>query len=270
MILLGPLELVSPIFLFIDGSDFREKVEHCWRHISTITTINVNQTCGMHVHLSPLSNSGSWTLPQIKAICRSIIYFEFAFEVLLPLHRRQNVWAKSNFYDNEHFTPGSLTSIFNIIDRCQSIPGVLELMNDGDDKYFGWNFLNLLNNNMATIEFRRAPGVTDAEDCLAWVEFTVTFVEASVQYGATLADKHWGVVANVQELKEFLGRVTVSGGEPARLRDIFRGKSGALFPQKVKKNLFGYSSDEMKKIETLQAKEKKKSLIGQKMRQSKR
>lgn len=47
------------------------------------------------------------------------------------------------------------------------------------------------------------------------------------------------VAANVQALNNFLGRITVSGGEPARLDEIFNGKSGAIFPKKA--NMIGYS-----------------------------
>lgn len=36
-------------------------------------------------------------------------------------------------------------------------------MKDGYDKYFGWNFLNLLDRK-TTIEFRRPPGVRDVAE----------------------------------------------------------------------------------------------------------
>ena len=126
-------------------------------------------------------------------------------------------------------------------------------MNDGDDKYFGWNFLNLLDTSRLTIEFRRPPGVSKALECLAWVEFTVSFVQAAVQSGNTLGDDNFGVAANVQALKDFLGRVAVSGGEPSRLNTIFHGKSGAMFPQKVDVVLLGYTPAEMEKIRRIQA-----------------
>jgi hypothetical protein len=95
---------------------------------------------------------------------------------------------------------------------------------------FGWNFLNLLENGKMTIEFRRAPGVEIAENCLAWVEFVVTFVQAAVQKGIGLSNDT-GLAATVQELKGFLGTVIVSGRQPALLEAIFAGKSGAVFPR---------------------------------------
>jgi hypothetical protein len=137
-------------------------------------------------------------------------------------------------------------------------------MNDGDDKYFGWNFLNLLEVGKNTIEFRRPPGVKSAKECLAWVEFTVTFIQAAVQNGNTLTN-NIGVAANVQALRNFLGSITISGCEPARFDTIFRRKSGAIFPQKI--NMIGYSPEEMNKIER-KAKDKNKNLMGEKMKHS--
>jgi len=87
MILLGPLELVSPILEFTNGSSFRRQVEHVWGDLDENTKISVNnKSCGTHIHLSPQNSSGTWTLGAVKAICRSIVYFEFAFEALLPPH----------------------------------------------------------------------------------------------------------------------------------------------------------------------------------------
>ena len=58
-----------------------------------------------------------------------------------------------------------------------------------------------------------------------------------------------GVTANVQALKNFLGSITVSEGEPARLDAIFCGKSGVIFSQKV--DMVRYSPEEMNKIERM-------------------
>jgi len=86
----------------------------------------------------PLTTTmGVWTLPAVKAICRSIVYFEFAFEALLPSTRRCNPWTKSNVYDNDHFPDKRLRTCFGLIDGCQTIPDIVELMNEGEDKYFG-------------------------------------------------------------------------------------------------------------------------------------
>src|ERR1700709_1747639 len=203
MILSGPLELVSPVLEFTNASSFRHQMENVWKHLKAYTKINSNESCGTHIHVSPQNNNGIWTLGAVKAICRSIVFFEFAFEALLPPHRRRNIWAKSNVYDNDHFRDKKLGAYFSLIDGCKTISEIVELMNDGDDKYFGWNFLNLLEDGKTTIEFRRPPGVKNVNECLAWVEFTVTFVQAAVESGNTLTN-NMGVAENVQALKNFL------------------------------------------------------------------
>lgn len=111
----------------------------------------------------------------VKSIFRSKLYSEFAFEALLPLHRRKNIRAKSNLYDNDHFPDKMLEAYFSLIDGCQTNLRIVELMNSSNDKLFGWNFLNLLESDKCTIEFRHPPGVKSAKECLAWVEFTVKF-----------------------------------------------------------------------------------------------
>lgn len=253
---------------FRTGSNFREIVEHVWKHIRDVTVIAVNKSCGLHVHLSPSrdDNNGTWTLPAVKSICRSIVYFEFAFEALLPSTRRCNPWTKSNVYDNRRFPNKKLKTCFDIIDSCQTIPEIVYLMNDGDDKYFGWNFLNLLEDGTNTIEFRRAPGVEKVKDCLAWVEFVVTFVEASVQNGNGLFN-NTGVAATVQELKGFLGTVMVARGQPARLKRIFSGKSGAIFPRRV--DTLGYSAADLDMLQRMKAADKaadgKRNLMKERM-----
>jgi len=116
---------------------------------------------------------------------------------------------------------------------------------------------------MTTIEFRRAPGVRNAEKCLAWVEFVVTFVQAAAQKGNGLSNDT-GLAATVQELKGFLGTVIVSGGQPARLEAIFAGKLGAVFPREVE--MLGYSAADIEKLERMKAADKKKNLMIEKMK----
>lgn len=43
-------------------------------------------------------------------------------------------------------------------------------MNDGGDRYYSWNFTNFEEGQTGTVEYRQAPGVVNAQDCLQWVE----------------------------------------------------------------------------------------------------
>jgi hypothetical protein len=54
----------------------------------------------------------------------------------LPSTRRCNPWTKSNAKDNCRFLGKKLKTCFDLIVGCKTIPEIVYLMNDGDDKYF--------------------------------------------------------------------------------------------------------------------------------------
>lgn len=73
------------------------------------------------------------------------------------------------------------------------------------------------------------------------------------------------MAVNVQALRNLLGGITVSGGEPERLDVLFEGKSGAIVPQTVEMSLLGYSPEERSNIERIMAEDKKKDLMKKRM-----
>ena len=52
-------------------------------------------------------------------------------------------------------------------------------MNPKDDRCFGWDFTNLGEDGIGTVEFRRPPGVVGRTACLSWVEFIAAFAKAT-------------------------------------------------------------------------------------------
>jgi putative amidoligase enzyme len=66
---------------------FESVTRHC--------QIKTNNTCSTHIHVSP-GHGGHWTLEELKEICLAIVYFEGAFLALLPPHRRDNYYCRSN------------------------------------------------------------------------------------------------------------------------------------------------------------------------------
>ena len=55
--------------------------------------------------------------------------------------------------------------------------------NGEHDKFYGWNFLNLLASPEATVEFRRGAASVNAQDALIWIEFAIPFVQTSLKLG---------------------------------------------------------------------------------------
>ena len=124
-------------------------------------------TCGTHIHVSP--GDSEWTLEQAKNVSRSVLYFEEAFEVLLPPERRGNRECRSNQFDNpklKHLP--DLEACWQKIQECTTIKALVHLMNakgedspalfeerDGEkaltERCYGFNFENLLEGEIGTI-----------------------------------------------------------------------------------------------------------------------
>lgn len=113
-----------------------------------------------------------------KSICRSIVYIDEAIEVLVPEHRRGHPYARSFSADHPLFKTKTWQECFAMIEKCTIPVEVADLMNYESERNYAWNFRNLIYGGKMTIEFRRGPGVTCAEDCLAWTELVVAFTQS--------------------------------------------------------------------------------------------
>ncbi|RDW59551.1 hypothetical protein BP6252_12638 [Coleophoma cylindrospora] len=118
-----------------------------------------------------------------------------------------------------------------MIDECQSNQDLVDLMNDGGNRYFAWNFVNLYYGGKATIEFRRGPGAEDVDNCFAWVEFSVTFVQAAILSGSIRGLEQYE--QNVEGLRNFILNNTQPLNTPQAMQKIFNGKSGSLMVRKT-------------------------------------
>lgn len=118
-----------------------------------------------------------------------------------------------------------------MIDGCQSNQDIVDLMNDGGNRYFAWNFVNLYYGGRMTIEFRRGPGVEDVDGCFAWVEFAVSFVQAAILSGSIRGLEEYE--KNVEGLRSFILTNTQPLNTPQAMQQIFIGKSGSLMVRKI-------------------------------------
>lgn len=186
-----------------------------------------NRSCGFHIHVSP--QEGTWTMTELRNICIAIIYFEGAFEVLVPEHRRGNQWIKSNRADNPALAKLTDAQIFQRINACKNAVEIADLMHP--DRYYAWNFKNLYYGGKATIEWRRPAGMTTADGCLMWAELAIDFVQSARRPGVNFGQ--YG--RDVAGLYRFLHDGLVPGLSDERyLKPIFEGKSGSLAPLPVR------------------------------------
>jgi Putative amidoligase enzyme len=256
----GGIEIVSPVMTF-GIQDWRSQVKQTWEIIRASCFIETDETCSTHVHISP-PGSQEWDTKSLQSVCHSIFYFENAIEVLVPKIRRGNFWAKSNWVDNPKFRGKNLTQCFELIDQCSKVVEIADLMTNNGDRYYGWNFKNLYHGGTMTIEFRRGPGVTEVEHCLAWVEFALTFMRAAKTHGKFEELKKYP--RNVEGLHAFMKTSVFKGvNRPELLESIFKGKSGSLQPTPIVES----TGEKKKKEDAKKAKVERKNLMREKMEQ---
>ena len=260
----GGLEFASPIIRYEPGSSWRQGLKSHFRLIKSYAKIMSDITCGTHVHVSP--GDSEWTLEEVKNVSRSILYFEEAFEVLLPPERRGNRECRSNRSDNpklKHLP--DLEACFEKIRECTTIKALIYLMNAkdeyswqfhekskgetaGTERCYGFNFENLTEDKIGTIgntastefplnvrkcsrtnsEFRRPPCVTNYLDCVMWVEFGASFIQAAMQYG-TSADRLQIHGPDVAGLAAFVAQAAIPGMNDQEILDrMFARGSGCL------------------------------------------
>ncbi len=115
----------------------------------------------MHIHISPPLGT-PWKISEVKKISMSALYFENAFEAILPKGRRGNQFARSNKLDNYLFKDLNLDQCFEWIRNSTHMKSLVWLLNPWDDgeasparntfpslntaindRFYGWNFGNL-------------------------------------------------------------------------------------------------------------------------------
>lgn len=220
MIFIGGLELRTPVIDIEPG--WRSNTIMTWRHLQEYYHILPNHECATHVHVSLSPN---YSLNQLKRIASAVIYFEPAFEALMPEDRRGNEWARSIWLESPHFAVKGRSRNESIkeIEKAPSQDALISLLHAPGDPSYAWNFWSLTTPKR-TIEFRQPPASTTVQEVLSWAELTLNFIQVSLIYGsrASLAD----FPANIKGLRRYLYQVYEAGiNEPSHLRSLWAGKS---------------------------------------------
>ncbi|PWY94336.1 hypothetical protein BO94DRAFT_563775 [Aspergillus sclerotioniger CBS 115572] len=259
------LECISPIFRAHAGSQWRQHIEFLWRFFSLHYDISSNDSCGTHVHISRV---GGYSLTNLKKICQSIIHFEPAFEALLPESRLSNEYSRSNWLDNANFGHRNLTRNQSIvvIEQATNMRELVLLMNPDHDKMFGWNFLYLLNSPHGTIEFRRGPASTSAQNVFVYIEVAMSFIEAAIQLGGP--ESLCKVPATVGGLRWFLQTANLPDQMPGLydsryLEVFFASKADSVFREPMP--LGTLSAHKLNKLARKKEEDKRKNIAMIKM-----
>jgi hypothetical protein len=239
--------LKSPIFVAFPGSPWRSRVVETWQYLQKNYDITVNKRCGTHIHISV---EGGYGFEEIKQIAKAALWFEPAFDALVPLHRTggkcgfaKNLWLNGNHLaiDNK-----SRLDCCHLIDTVKDYPSFVDIINQ-DMSWYSWNFRSI--ERFYTVEFRKPPACKTADETLAWAEIAMTFVQSSIRYGYT--EILQTIPSTVGGLRSFLEQSNVDGlNEPQRFQAIFGGKDPNSFLETTPLEVSWMSDDMWLKFES--------------------
>jgi Putative amidoligase enzyme len=217
--------MVSPIFLSSPGSRWREDVEVTWRYLSRNYDVAGSHRAGTHIHVGLVPD---YTLLDLKRVAQAVIHFEPALEALVPLARRENWHAKSNWLDAPWLARKnkSRAESIAIIEKIQSSSALVYLLHPATssgryDRCFSWNFCSY--HGKRSIEFRKPPASLTSKEVLSWAELAMSFVQAATWCESPQAMEE--IPATVGGLRWFLRKYANVPGmnQPARLERLWRG-----------------------------------------------
>jgi hypothetical protein len=174
-----PFELISPV---LHGGLGLQQVHEVLQAVNTMGVHADNRTAGFHVHVGV----GHLSFEQVKKVCQNFVKYEIAFDLMVPLSRRNNEFCASNRRSNtmRRFANKEANEA---IGRCQSMDELYEIMNPSRKKYFKLNLTPLASGRQATIEFRQHSATSDYAKVAAWVRLVVHFVNNAGRFEAPRA-----------------------------------------------------------------------------------
>ena len=139
--------------------------------------IGGNDTCGTHVHVSKY---GGYSFDEIKNIAASVVFFEPAFDALVPSSRLDSNYIKSNWVSP---CIDQMMARYPHIKRIRAAARIDQFVRMiSPDKYYAFNFRNLLN-SAGTIEFRQPPHVYEPSAIVQWIQLAYSFIGAASIFG---------------------------------------------------------------------------------------
>jgi hypothetical protein len=166
-----PIEVISPAFLYTPLA-VREVRRMCGVLTSNLR-INVNETCGLHVHVG--SGKDGLSLDVMKRFLIFMLAFEPLFEFIHPAHRVNNhSYARSlRAAVEEKSDTITFCEVAKLwMDPEMTIKDLIEWV--GNTKYAAYNILNLtVTWGSQTLEFRQHEMTLDGARVAVWIDTVV-------------------------------------------------------------------------------------------------
>jgi hypothetical protein len=189
----------TPVFDFRSFNTWGPLFQLFWKVLSEKFNTDTNNHCGTHISVLPAS--GYWRLDHLKAISKSILYYESCMDIVLP-GRNQVTGCASNRSSYRFIHPKlkNLHEIFEeisheLIDNGDKIARLMCSIGlaDGEictDHRFRWSFRELEEgpeqSGTNSLVFRQPPGSKNYEELQRYISLTIAFVEAAILRGGNI------------------------------------------------------------------------------------
>ncbi|KAK3340023.1 swim zinc finger domain protein [Lasiosphaeria hispida] len=194
------MEVVSP--KLTTAQPVTKILSEFWEAMKADFDIQIDSSCGGHVHVTPLRESAKFTLPELKRIAFAVAVYEEYVCAILPPSRRDNKWCQPNSQTHGKRRGLTLTlgkgrgdpelrTVAKEIEELVGETGLCEYMQRS--RYVLWNFQNTfpdprLGSYSGTVEFRGASQFRNSQGTLSWVAFVLGFITLAEEE-VSLCDK---------------------------------------------------------------------------------
>jgi hypothetical protein len=115
-------------------------VVRVWEHVRARYNIKLTESCSTHIHIS--LRDFSFKLAQARRLASAVIYFEAAFNALVPPNRRDNTSCESNWLTSPFLALAGLDRVQSIeaISRESDCPTLVDHMQERGNRLIAWNF----------------------------------------------------------------------------------------------------------------------------------
>ena len=169
------VELISPAYHFSEWAT--DQIKQVVQLMTANFDLFVNNSCGLHVHVG--NTDKGFPLQTLKNFCMLVTCFESQINSLHPLHRILNVFTLPL---NRQFEELAHEARVSRVEELKTVRNVEETFNRvcGDTShYFAYNFCNLENTKLKTIEFRQHEASLDPEAINMWVVTACNLINLS-------------------------------------------------------------------------------------------
>ncbi|MCJ1237839.1 hypothetical protein MMC14_005826 [Varicellaria rhodocarpa] len=185
-----PVELITRVLPYnkISAQEIRNGIAAIKSDSNNINLF-ANASCGVNVHIG--NSTSGFPVETVKIFAQLVVAFEHVIESVCSdafLQGRDRAFFSKSPSESPYLLGRDLYHRLSRIKSCTTIESILEVMNPRGERYYAYNFLNLLPGQKAcfnggeqgptrTIEMRQCAGTADADEILAFADFMVGLVD---------------------------------------------------------------------------------------------